>query len=185
VRDVREEVTHMRKLANDLLSFSKASLGESHLTLQSVNVAGVVEAAMGLEKNKDNSVKINIPGDLEVWGNFELLYRAVANLLRNAARYAGDAGPISVEAWREEDAVFITVSDQGPGVSSKELEKLFDPFYRVDSSRTFETGGAGLGLAIVKSCVEACGGVVRATNKIPSGLEVCLRLNRAGETARI
>ena len=49
----------------------------------------------------------------------DILYRALANLLRNAARYAGDAGPISVKAWREQDIVYITVSDQGPGVASK------------------------------------------------------------------
>jgi two-component system sensor histidine kinase CpxA len=176
VRDVREEVTHMRKLANDLLSFSKASLGESHLKLEAVSVAAVVEAAKALEKSRDGSIAIKVPGDLKVWGNFELLHRALANLLRNAARYAGDAGPITVAAWREDDAVFITVSDEGPGVAAKDIEKLFDPFYRADTSRTSETGGVGLGLAIVKTCVEACQGVVSAVNRTPHGLEVRLRL---------
>jgi len=178
VKDVREEVTHMRKLANDLLSFSKASLGESHLKLEEVSIAEVVEASLGLEKSKTGSINVQVPADLKVWGNFELLHRAVANLLRNAARYAGEAGPISVEAWREEDIVFLTVSDQGPGVSPKDIGKLFDPFYRVDTSRTSETGGVGLGLAIVKTCVEACHGVVSAANRDPHGLEVRLRLNR-------
>lgn len=181
VKDVREEVTHMRKLANDLLSFSKASLGESHLKLEAVSVAEVIEAARGLEKSKECAVAVDVPDDLKVWGNFELLYRAVANLLRNAARYAGDAGPVSVKAWREEDIVFITVSDEGPGVAPKDVGKLFDPFYRVDSSRTSETGGVGLGLAIVKTCVEACRGVVSATNRTPHGLEIRLRLNRFAE----
>jgi two-component system sensor histidine kinase CpxA len=178
VRDVREEVTHMRKLANDLLNFSKASLGESHLKLESVNVAAVVEAAKGLEKNSNCTVNINVPDDLQVLGNFELLHRAIANLLRNAARYAGHAGPISVDAWQEEAFVFITISDEGPGVASADLGKLFDPFYRVDTSRTSETGGVGLGLAIVKSCLEACRGVVSAANRSPQGLEIRLRLNR-------
>ncbi len=178
VRDVREEVTHMRKLANDLLNFSKASLGESHLKLESVNVAAVIEAAQGLEKNFTCTVNVSAPEDLQVLGNFELLHRAVANLLRNAARYAGDAGPISIVARQEEGNVSITVSDEGPGVSTLELEKLFDPFYRVDKSRTAETGGVGLGLAIVKSCVEACRGVVTASNREPHGLEVRLRLIR-------
>jgi two-component system sensor histidine kinase CpxA len=64
-------------------------------------------------------------------------------------------------------------------VAARELEKLFDPFYRVDPSRASETGGVGLGLAIVKSCVDACGGIVSAANRIPQGLEVRIRLNRA------
>ena len=178
VKDVREEVTHMRKLANDLLSFSKASLGESHLKLEAVGVAQVVEAARELEKGRDGAIVIKVPDDLQVWGNFELLHRAVANLLRNALRYAGDAGPITVAAWREDDAVFITISDEGPGVAAKDIGKLFDPFYRADSSRTSETGGVGLGLAIVKTCVEACRGVVSASNRTPHGLEVRLRLVR-------
>jgi two-component system sensor histidine kinase CpxA len=84
-----------------------------------------------------------------------------------------------VEAFREGERVLLTISDQGPGVSAQELEKLFDPFYRVDPSRTSETGGVGLGLAIVKSCVEACGGTVNASNRAPRGLEVRIRLLRA------
>ncbi len=182
VRDVREEVTHMRKLAHELLSFSKASLGESHLRLEPVNVAAVVQSALRLEKSDAARVEADLPPDLVVRGNFELLQRALANLLRNAFRYAGDAGLVSVKAWREQDHVIITVSDQGPGVAPRELEKLFDPFYRVDPSRTSETGGVGLGLAIVKTCVEACGGVVAATNRLPHGLEVRLRL-KPSETA--
>jgi len=183
IRDVRDEVTHMRKLANELLSFSKASLGESHVKLESVNVAEMVETAIRLEKGDAGLIQVNVPVELFVRGHFELLQRAVANLLRNALRYAAQAGPISVDAWPEQDHVIIAVSDQGPGVSPRELEKLFDPFYRVDPSRTSETGGVGLGLAIVKTCVETCRGVVSAANRIPTGLEVRLRLDQAEPAA--
>lgn len=175
IRDVREEVTHMRKLANELLSFSKASLGEGRVKLEPVNVAEMVEVAVRLEKSEAGRIEVEIPEALWVHGNSELLQRAMANLVRNALRYGGDAGVISVRAWPEEEHIFITVSDEGPGVAPEELERLFDPFYRVDPSRTSETGGVGLGLAIVKSCVEGCGGVVGATNRIPSGLEIRMR----------
>ncbi|HEX4141661.1 MAG TPA: ATP-binding protein, partial [Candidatus Methylacidiphilales bacterium] len=73
----------------------------------------------------------------------------------------------------------VAVVDEGPGLAPADMEKVFDPFYRVDPSRTAATGGVGLGLAIVKSCVEACGGVVSAANRQPHGLEVRLRLNPA------
>jgi two-component system sensor histidine kinase CpxA len=179
VRDVREEVAHMQKLANELLSFSKASIGESHVKLEPVSVAALVDAAIHLEKTDGGQIEVDINDDLNVRGHFDLLQRAIANLLRNSLRYAGSAGRISIKAWREADHVIVTVSDQGPGVAPRELEKLFDPFYRVDPSRTSETGGVGLGLAIVKSCVEACGGVVSAANRSPHGLEVRIRLNRA------
>ena len=184
IKDVREEVSHMQKLVNELLSFSKASLGESHVKLQSVNVAEMVEAAIRLEKSDAALVERKIAGDLYVQGNFELLHRAVANLLRNALRYAGKVGPVSVEVVTEQDHVVILVADHGPGVPEVELEKLFDPFYRIDPSRTLETGGVGLGLAIVKGCVETCGGSVSALNRDPHGLEVRIRLIRLQATPR-
>ena len=179
VRDVREEVTHMRKLANELLSFSKASLGESHVKLEPVSVAEVIAAALHQEKSEDGLIELAVADDLLVLGHFELLQRAVANLVRNALRYAAHAGPITITARREDEFVFITVDDLGPGVPPDEVGKLFDPFYRADPSRTSETGGVGLGLAIVKTCVEACGGVVSAANRHPHGLEIRIRLAAA------
>ncbi len=66
----------------------------------------------------------------------------------------------------------VRVADSGPGVPEEELPKIFDAFYRVDTSRTRETGGVGLGLSIVKMCVESCGGTVAARNRPGGGLEV-------------
>ena len=61
-------------------------------------------------------------------------------------------------------------------MAEAELERIFEPFYRPDSARTREAGGTGLGLAIVRSCVDSCGGRVNARNRLPSGLEVVIRL---------
>jgi two-component system sensor histidine kinase CpxA len=117
-----------------------------------------------------------VPADLIVTANPDLLLRALANLLRNALQHAGSAGPITVRAASEGDEVVITVADSGPGVPEDELPKIFDAFYRLDTSRTRGTGGTGLGLAIVKTCVESCCGSVTASNRIPHGLEMVIRL---------
>jgi two-component system sensor histidine kinase CpxA len=175
VRDVREEVTHMRKLANELLSFSKASLGENRIKLEPVRVADVVAQAVRQEHCEAGRVEIQVPDELSVQASPELLCRALANLLRNAVHYAGHAGPVAIRAWEEAGDVMIAVADRGPGVPAGELEKLFDPFYRIDESRTSETGGVGLGLAIVKTCVEACRGTVTAFNQDGGGLVVQVR----------
>jgi len=106
----------------------------------------------------------------------ELLLRAVANVVRNAVRYAAGAGPIQVSAARENEMIVLRIEDSGPGIPESALPQLFDPFYRVDSSRTRDTGGVGLGLSIVKTCVESCGGTVGCENRQPSGLRVILRL---------
>jgi two-component system, OmpR family, sensor histidine kinase CpxA len=108
----------------------------------------------------------------------ELIVRAVSNLLRNAIHYAGSAGPITISTQTRENEIELVVADSGPGVPESELPKLFDPFYRVDTSRTRETGGVGLGLSIVKTCVETCHGSVACRNRKPSGLEVIMRLPR-------
>ena len=75
--------------------------------------------------------------------------------------------------------MLITVADCGSGVPEAELAQIFDPFYRLDSSRDASTGGVGLGLAIVKTCIESCRGTVSCRNRQPSGLEVALRLQSA------
>ena len=72
----------------------------------------------------------------------------------------------------------MTVFDNGPGVPEGEIEKIFDPFYRLESDRARETGGTGLGLSIVKSCVETCGGTVEAHNLSPQGFEVRIGLRK-------
>jgi two-component system sensor histidine kinase CpxA len=183
VRDVREEVTHMRKLANELLSFSKSALLEHQVALAPVNLADVVDAAIRQEKSGAFPIEVSVPKNLTVQGHFDLLQRALGNLLRNALRHGGDQGLISVRGWAERGQVFVSVADEGPGLDPKELEQVFDPFYRVDPSRAVATGGAGLGLAIVKSCVESCGGVVSAANREPHGLEVKIRLDHAEANA--
>jgi two-component system, OmpR family, sensor histidine kinase CpxA len=99
--------------------------------------------------------------------------------VRNAIRYAGDAGPVDIAATPEGEHVKISVSDSGPGIPDRELENVFRPFYRPEFARQGETGGTGLGLAIVRDCVESCGGAVYCRNRAPSGLEVVIRLAAA------
>ena len=108
----------------------------------------------------------------------EYLFRSLANVVRNAIRYAAQDGPILVSAANGDGAVSIMVSDNGPGVPESELEEIFKPFYP-EFARQRQTGGVGLGLAIVKSCVQACGGTVVGRNRSPNGLEVEIRLPAA------
>ena len=179
VRDVMEDVSHMSDLVDELLSFSRADAHPSRVALQNVSLAPVVRLAVERECSAREEVRMEIDERTEVVGDPELLTRAVSNLLRNAVRYAGDAGPIAVTAKPEADEVTLEVRDSGPGVPEEILEHLFEPFYRPDESRGRETGGVGLGLAIVKTCVHACQGTVTARNVEPTGLAVTLTLKAA------
>jgi two-component system sensor histidine kinase CpxA len=175
LRDLREEVDQIAELVNELLSFSRASLGPQTVELQSVNVRDVLERALHREGDRARA-EIQCDEQIRARANPDLLQRAVANLLRNAIRYAGHAGPIRVRAEQDAAAIEIVITDSGPGIPSEALPKIFDPFYRVDQSRTRDTGGVGLGLTIAKTCVEACGGTLALENIEPSGLRATIAL---------
>ncbi|MCX7825654.1 MAG: HAMP domain-containing histidine kinase [Verrucomicrobiae bacterium] len=175
LEDVREEIQQMSQLVNELLSFSKAGLRQKEIPLQPVALADMVRRVVAREAGE--RVQIEIAEDLTAAAEPGLLSRALANLVRNALRYGGD-GPIVIRAAAQNGKVILTVTDSGPGVPEENLQQIFDPFFRVETSRSRETGGAGLGLAIVKACVEACRGSVTAKNCQPTGLQVEIRLNR-------
>ncbi len=178
VRDVLEDVAHMSNLVNELLSFSRAEISPEKVKLGPVDAAAVVEKAKNREIRPGVDIHVAIPPGAEVYADAELLTRAVSNLLRNAVRYAGNDGPVKVEANVEKEEVEIKVTDSGPGVAEELMDRLFEPFYRPEPSRNRQSGGVGLGLAIVKTCVNACKGSVSASNLKPKGFAVAIRLRK-------
>lgn len=179
LQDVREEVDQISSLVNELLSFSRASLGKKQVHLGAVNIRSILEQAVQREAICGETIEIECERNLFAQADHELLLRAVANLLRNAIHHANDAGPITFRAERAGNDVTIAVSDRGPGIPAEALPHIFDPFYRLDASRTRETGGVGLGLTIAKSCIEACGGTIAMENAQPRGLRVTISLAAA------
>jgi two-component system sensor histidine kinase CpxA len=175
VSTIDDEVQHMSSLVNELLSFSKASLGVA-AALENVNVSAVVARAIEREKTGDADLRVDVPESLTVRAQPDNLFRSISNVLRNAIRYAGADGPIEVSASRQQSVVVITVADYGPGVPPQELSEILKPFYRPETARQRETGGAGLGLAIVNTCMNACGGEVLCRNRVPKGFEVEMRV---------
>lgn len=177
VADVKEEVMLMSKLVSELLTYSKAGIKTTEIKLESVLLLPLIENVIARETSNDNGkIKLEIEEGVKVLANSELLSRALANIVRNALKYAG-SNEIIIQAENVNNQTKITVADKGTGVPETELEKLFDPFHRVETDRARESGGTGLGLAIVKTCVEACQGKVIARNRHSSGLEIIITLN--------
>jgi two-component system sensor histidine kinase CpxA len=176
VVDALEELQHMVGLINGLLLFSKAQIAGSSLHLKPVNVADTVRRVVEREATPQSKIETDVGEQLEVIANQEYLFRSLANVVRNAIRYAGSFGPIIISAKNGDRDVAITIADNGPGLPESELDQVFKPFYRPEFARQRETGGVGLGLAIVRNCVEACEGRVICRNRYPRGLEVEIRL---------
>ncbi len=175
VADVREEVQQMSALVGELLAFTKAGLRARGAELARVELAPLVADVLAREA-AEGKVLIRVPAGLAVSADAPLLARALANLVRNALRYAGDAGPVTLTAQADGGVIVIAVEDHGPGVPPETLERLGEPFYRPEFARTRDTGGAGLGLAIVRGAAEACRGTVRFSNREPHGFRAELRL---------
>ena len=173
--DLREDLEMMTRLTDDLLAFARSDFSGRQPALQPVGVRDCVVRAARLEA-PDADVQIDVYPGVHVLADADLLFRALANLIRNAIQYARSAGPIRVQASVEGAETRITVSDSGPGVPAGDLDAIFAPFYRPATARERRTGGTGLGLAIVRSVAEACGGAVSCRNLSPHGFEVAIRL---------
>jgi len=176
IRDGMEEVQRMTELVGELMAVARAEVNPAAVRLVATPVRPLVEKVVRRESREEVTVEVDIEPELAVLGDPELLARAVGNLLRNAVRFAGAAGPIRLVARREHERVLLEIRDAGPGVPPEALPHLFEPFFRVQADRSADTGGVGLGLAIVKTCVEACRGTVRAQNLRPRGFAVTIAL---------
>ena len=176
VSEVMEDVDQMSKLVHELLAFSRVDMSTKTVRLETTDLLPVVQAAVKREITPAAEIITQIDPGIRVVASSELLTRALANLIRNAVKYAADAGPINVSAEKRKEVVQIEVRDHGPGVPEHLLDQLFEPFYRPEPSRDRDSGGVGLGLAIVKTCVEACRGTVTASNVKPNGFAVTITL---------
>lgn len=174
VRDLKDDVEALSRLTDDLLQYARAELSDRTVALMPINVADAVGRIVAREDRASVTFDVRVADGLIVNVEPSLFERAISNLVRNAVKYAGAAGPIAIVAARDAHGTEIVVADSGPGVSPESIERIFDPFFREDVARNRKTGGVGLGLAIVRSSVEACGGTVSCRNRQPNGLEVRL-----------
>lgn len=115
-------------------------------------------------------------GDQLITGSYLLLYRAVYNLVENAIKYNCPDGSVTVEIRQENQRVLLMVKDTGIGIPPEDQEKIFDPFFRVDKSRSRAMGGAGLGLAMVDAIVKEHGGQVKVLSSNKTGSTIALML---------
>jgi two-component system sensor histidine kinase CpxA len=179
------EASRLNELIGRILTLARLEDGEQEIPQTPVPldeiVLSVAEDAEFEAQARHCHVRAHIPeGEWGVRGNASLLHSAVENVVRNAIRYTQERTTVEIELASEEagngpEAV-LRVSDAGPGVPEDALQKVFEPFYRLDDARGRQTGGVGLGLAITERAVRFHGGRVSAHNRIQGGLRVEIRL---------
>jgi len=178
---IREEAERMNVLVDDLLLLARLDRERPvHLVpTDLVAVAGTaVAAARAAEPG--HPVSIDAPVRAMVSGDAHRLRQVLDNLLANAQRHSPEGEPVEVRVVPGAADVYLEVVDHGPGVPSGDAERIFEPFFRADSSRARSTGGAGLGLAIVAAIVRQHGGAVGVRPAPAGGAAFWIRIPAVG-----
>jgi two-component system sensor histidine kinase CpxA len=178
------ESARLETLVNDVLGLLRESSEATRAELRDMDLADLLSDLVEVVNYEVPEGKPGIAwtrtGDCPYHGDRELLWRAVENLLRNALRHTDPERGVELHLTDTptEPDVVIAVRDYGSGVPDTELERIFEPFYRVQESRDRGSGGHGLGLSIAAAAVRRHGGAISARNGADGGLEVRIRLPR-------
>lgn len=179
LRAMQEDLGRMSRLVNDLLTLARLDGGAS-LQIGPVALGDLLGAAAGegmAISREDHSIVVDASaGDLVVWGDRDRLRQVFSNVVGNACAYSPPGTAIHLRAEREGRWAVLTVQDNGPGITPADLARLGERFYRGDTARSRQTGGAGLGLAIARGIVEAHGGTLAISSALGRGTLVTMRL---------
>jgi two-component system sensor histidine kinase SenX3 len=174
------EAHRAARTIDDLLELSRTELGGAAAT-DVVSVAQVIDDAVQRAQAaaEHHSIKVGVDhgsGDLHVVGSHRQLVSAVANLLENAVKYSDEGSSVAVEARSDNGWIEIIVTDTGVGIPPRDIDRIFERFYRVDRARSRDTGGTGLGLSIVRHVVTNHAGEVTVHSREGEGSVFTIRV---------
>ena len=172
---IRDNTLRLQRLVEDLLDLSRLESGAWTATRDTVSVADAAWDAweMFVEAAQRREIAFVVEGDVEVVADRQALVQVFRNLMENAVRHTDDGGHLHVGVTRPAPGLAeVAFSDDGEGIPSRALPRIFERFYRADSSRARDIGGTGLGLSIVRHLVGAMGGEVSAESTLGQGTTI-------------
>jgi two-component system sensor histidine kinase BaeS len=181
IQSLQAEVARLSKLVDDIHDLSLADVGGLAFRFEDTRLESLVQEVVDASRSaldaRRLSVEISAPAqEISVRGDPRRLRQLFTNLMSNSMRYTCEGGRIRVAMRRSENRAVIDWEDSEPGVPVEALPRLFDRFFRVEHSRSRESGGSGLGLAICKSIAEAHGGAIEANASSLGGVLVRVNL---------
>ena len=180
-----EESNKLTRLVDSLLVIARADAGQTRLDVAVFSVGDLIrECASLFEALLDESgIRLTVEerDEINIIGDRLLLRQALVNVVHNAIKYTPRGGFILLRTFAKQDLIVLEVQDTGPGIPTEDLQKVFDRFYRVEVSRSRESGGTGLGLSIARWNVQAHGGVIEASRPACNGclIRITLPASRA------
>lgn len=159
-----EKAYRLEQLINEFFEITRFNLQTIVLNKEKINLLFMLQQMADefypMLTPQDKQVSVNVPDGLTLWGDADKLARVFNNILKNAIAYSYGNSVIDISAKQQDENVVITFTNQGNPIPQGKLASIFEKFYRLDSSRSTNTGGAGLGLAIAQEIVTAHDGTI-------------------------
>ena len=159
-----EKAYRLEQLINEFFEITRFNLQTIVLNKEKINLQFMLQQLADefypMLAPQAKQVSVNVPDGLTLWGDADKLARVFNNILKNAIAYSYENSVIDIAAGQQDKTMVITFTNQGDPIPQKKLETIFEKFYRLDSARSTNTGGAGLGLAIAQEIVKAHDGTI-------------------------
>ena len=170
---IRQQSNRLNTIVDDLLTLSRIERKEEHIVFDLFPLENIIKNSIALchhqAEKKNIKIKMNCDSNSEIKVNSALLEQALVNLIINAIQHSNSNTTISLIGQMKDKKIIISVQDEGIGIEKKHHTRLFERFYRIDSSRSRNDGGTGLGLSIVKHIVNAHKGEISLESEIGKG----------------
>lgn len=159
-----EKAYRLEQLINEFFEITRFNLQTIVLNKEKINLLFMLQQMADefypMLTPQEKQISVNVPDDLTLWGDADKLARVFNNILKNAIAYSYENSVIDISAQQQDENIIITFTNQGNPIPKAKLESIFEKFYRLDSARSSNTGGAGLGLAIAQEIVTAHDGTI-------------------------
>jgi len=173
----------LNNFISSILDLTKIESSKIEISKSPIDVNQIIENCVERLKYEASNANVMIECSLSPLYPIELdqvlIKRVIHNLVENAIKYSGGNSKIEIKTWDDKDFVFVTISDNGVGISKVDLDHVFDKFYRVKNDASHRVKGSGLGLYLVKFFVEAHGGKIWVTSEPGKGTTFTIRLKNA------
>ena len=174
-RSQTDRLSHVIDILLEMTELQSAPKSDS-ISLSEITEEVICDLVAVAEKKNISLVQDD--GEVRLTGSDTLVYRAIYNLIENAIKYNKEDGKVSVAITEDENFAKVIITDTGSGIAKEDWDKIFEPFFRVDKSRSRSMGGAGLGLALVKEIAVRHGGDVKVIESSERGSSIELSLSK-------
>ncbi|MBQ4244375.1 MAG: HAMP domain-containing histidine kinase [Clostridia bacterium] len=180
---VSGEIKRLRRLVEQMLNLSRIESGEVTLNPSDFDISEMIVTTLLSFEQIIESRNIEIRGienigKNNIYADHDMIYQVIYNLVDNAVKYTPDGGYIEVAASGDDENVTVRITNSGRGIESEEIDKVFERFYKVDKSRSYDAKSAGMGLFLVKTIVELHNGRIRASSVVDDHTDFIFRLPR-------